>query len=205
MAPSVSVDDAGPMRRLGNGKGANMGLFDFFKSIVGRNDSGSSVEVSGPATTFVERRRRPRANARDDTRVLIIDDSPTIAIALRKMLGSVGFVPLHAPDAEKGLEITQKELPDLIFLDIILPGMNDFAALRALRRDGRTRQIPVIMMSGNEKATEQFFGTRIGADDFMKKPFSRLEVFSRIEQLLDEDLVPRRRIVKSAESGSLTV
>lgn len=83
--------------------------------------------------------------------------------------------------------------------------MNGFAALRALRRDGCTWQIPVIMMSGNEKATEQFFGTRIGADDFMKKPFSRLEVFSRIEQLLDEDLVPRRRIVKSAESGSLTV
>lgn len=182
-----------------------MGLFDFFKSIVGRNDSGASVEVSGPATTFVERRRRPRANARDGTRALIIDDSPTIAIALGKMLGSVGFVPLHAPDAEKGLEIAQKELPDLIFLDIILPGMNGFAALRALRRDGRTRQIPVIMMSGNEKATEHFFGTRIGADDFMKKPFSRMEVFSRIEQLLDEDLVPRRRIVKSAESGSLTV
>ncbi len=172
-----------------------MGLFTFFRSIVDRNDSGT--EAAGRATTFVERRRRARVNARDGTRVLIIDDSPTIAIALRKMLGSVGFIPLHAPDAEKGIEMAHRELPDLIFLDIVLPGMNGFAALRALRRDARTRPIPVIMMSGNEKATEQFFGTRIGADDFMKKPFSRLEVFSRIERLLDEDLVPRRQVALS--------
>jgi twitching motility two-component system response regulator PilH len=171
-----------------------MGLFDFFKSIVGRHNAGAAVEVAGQATAFVERRRHTHINARDGTRVLIIDDSPTIAIALRKMLGSVGFVAMHAPDAEKGLELARKELPDLIFLDIILPGMNGFAALRALRRDAQLRQIPVIMMSGNEKATEQFFGARIGADDFMKKPFSRSELFSRIERLLDEDLVPRRRV-----------
>lgn len=181
-----------------------MGLFDFFRTITGRNNSGPAVEVSGQATTFVERRRHPRVNARDGTRVLIIDDSPTIAIALRKMLGSVGFIPLHAPDAERGVEMAQKDLPDLIFLDIVLPGMNGFAALRALRRDVQTREIPVIMMSGNEKAAEQFFGTRIGADDFMKKPFSRLEVFSRIEQLLDTDLVPRRRVVRSTGTKDAT-
>jgi twitching motility two-component system response regulator PilH len=50
------------------------------------------------------------------------------------------------------------------------------------------------MISGNEQATEQFFGTRIGADDFMKKPFSRFEVFARLERLLDENMVPRRVI-----------
>ncbi|MPN41333.1 Phosphate regulon transcriptional regulatory protein PhoB [bioreactor metagenome] len=70
--------------------------------------------------------------------------------------------------------------------------MNGFAALRAIRRDPMTRDIPVIMMSGNEQAMEQFFGTRIGADDFMKKPFSRYEIFFRIERLLDENLIPRR-------------
>lgn len=177
-----------------------MGLFDFFRSITGRNNSGAAAEAAGQDSTFIERRRRPHVNARDGTRVLIIDDSPTIAIALRKMLGSAGCIPLHAPDAEKGVEMAQKELPDLIFLDIVLPGMNGFAALRALRRDARTRQIPVIMMSGNEKAAELFYGSRIGADDFMKKPFSRLEVFYRIEKLLDEDLVPRRRAVRSTDT-----
>lgn len=56
------------------------------------------------------------------------------------------------------------------------------------------------MMSGNEQAMEQFFGTRIGADDFMKKPFSRYEVFFRIEHLLDDDFIPRRATPRTAES-----
>ena len=67
------------------------------------------------------------------------------------------------------------------------------AALRIMRRDPATRDIPVIMISGNEHATEQFYAQRIGADDFMKKPFSRSEVFARIEKLLDADRVPKRR------------
>ena len=67
--------------------------------------------------------------------------------------------------------VPEEHRPELIFLDIVLPGMNGFAALRAIRRDPMLRDIPVIMMSGNEQAMEKFFGTRIGADDFMKKPF----------------------------------
>jgi len=85
-----------------------------------------------------------------------------------------------------------------------LPGMNGFAALRLLRRDPITRDVPIIMISGNEQATEQFFGTRIGADDFMKKPFSRFEVFARIERLLDSNCVPHRLISASPPGGSKT-
>jgi twitching motility two-component system response regulator PilH len=58
------------------------------------------------------------------------------------------------------------------------------------------------MISGNEQATELFFGSRIGADDFMKKPFSRFEVFARIERLLDADMIPRRITVNQEESES---
>ncbi len=193
LASSGQTGEAGSLRY----REAEVGLFDFIKAITG---SKSGTGRAAQAGTFVERRLRPRRNARGGTRVLIIDDSPTIAVTLHRMLGSVGFVPLHAPDAERGLELARQELPELIFLDIILPGMNGFAALRALRRDPRTRHIPVIMMSGNEKAMEQFYGARIGADDFMMKPFSRQEVFSRIENLLDEDLLPRRRPPAGAEA-----
>lgn len=139
-----------------------------------------------------ERRSRGRVNAREGTRVLIIEDSKTIVAALRKFLRSAGCETSEALDAESGLAQLQLAPPELIFLDIMLPGMNGFAALRAIRRDPATRNIPVIMMSGNEQAMEQFHGTRIGADDFMKKPFARYEVFSRIERLLDADFVPRR-------------
>ena len=124
--------------------------------------------------------------------MLIIDDSATIVALLRRMLRQNELATLEAGDAESGLEIARAEKPDLIFLDIVLPGMNGFAALRALRKDPATHEIPVIMISGNEQAVEQFYAHRIGADDFMKKPFSRSEVFARIERLLDPDRIPRR-------------
>jgi CheY-like chemotaxis protein len=139
-----------------------------------------------------ERRRRARANARPGTRMLVIDDSATVVAVLRKMLEQNKIVTLEAGTAEQGLEIAFSDVPDLIFLDIVLPGMSGFNALRALRRDERTKKVPIIMMSGNEQATEEFYVQRIGADDFMKKPFARAEVFARIERMLDADSVPRR-------------
>jgi len=139
-----------------------------------------------------DRRQKLRRNARSGTRVLLIDDSPTIVALLRKMLRQNGYETLEAFDAEFGIEIAREQQPDIIFLDIVLPGMNGFAALRTLRRDPLTKSIPIIMISGNTQATEQFYVQRIGADDFMKKPFARAEVFSRIETLLDPACVPRR-------------
>ncbi len=139
-----------------------------------------------------ERREKPRINPREGTRVLIIDDSPTIVALLKKILQQSGLSTLEAGDAETGVAMALAQRPNLIFLDIVLPGMNGFAALRQLRKEPATRETPVIMISGNEQATEQFYAQRIGADDFMKKPFSRSEVFARIERLLDPDMVPKR-------------
>ena len=98
----------------------------------------------------------------------------------------------RAYTAEDALEFARTLVPDLIFLDIVLPGMDGFACLRTLRREPATKPVPVIMISGNQQATEQFYVQRIGADDFMKKPFSRAEVFAGIERLLDDEGVPRR-------------
>ena len=140
-----------------------------------------------------ERRGRQRLNAREGLRVLVIDDSATVCAALKKILKSAKLTVDQAMDAESGLIQVKTQKPDLIFLDIVLPRMNGFSALRNLRRDPDTKNIPVIMISGNEMATEQFFGSAIGADDFMKKPFSRYEVFARIERLLDDKLVPHRK------------
>ena len=147
-----------------------------------------------------DRREKDRRNARPGTRILVIDDSPTIVALLKRMLQQNHYDVLVAYDGESGLEIARREVPDLIFLDIVLPGMNGFAALRALRKDPATHEIPVIMISGNEQAVEQFYAHRIGADDFMKKPFSRAEVFARIERLLDADRIPRRIPAAAAET-----
>jgi len=185
-----------------------MSLLDRFKRLFGggtgapattaaasrSTEEATDAEASNPAVirTGKERRRKERPPINPNTRILIIDDSATIVATLRKMLRQNGFATFEAGDAEAGLEIAQRERPDLVFLDIVLPGMNGFSALRQLRRDPRTNAIPVIMISGNAQATEEFYVQRIGADDFMKKPFSRAEIFARIERLLDDDGTPQR-------------
>ncbi len=146
--------------------------FELFKRLFGGGDA-------------AERRRATRLNARAGTRVLVIDDSATIVAVLGKMLRQNGFEVLKAGDGESGVALAKAENPDLIFLDIVLPGINGFAALRLLRRDPVTQRTPVIMISGNMQATEQFYAQRIGADDFMKKPFGRGEVFGRIQRLIE--------------------
>ncbi len=139
-----------------------------------------------------ERRQTGRVDAPEGTRVLIIDDSRTVVAALSHMLRQSGYDPIGAGDAERGLELAISAKPHLIFLDIVLPGLNGFAALRRLRKDERTQNIPVIMISGNPQAAERFYLERIGADDFMKKPFGRAEVFTRIEKLVKQGDLPAR-------------
>lgn len=178
-----------------------MGIFDRIRGLLGSKEEEAAEPLPIVAQTPVvpvERRIRKRINARRGTSALIIDDSKTIVVALRRMLLPSGLLVSEAFDGETGVAMARAARPNLIFLDIVMPGMNGFAALRALRRDPETQDIPVIMMSGNEHATEQFFGSRIPADDFMKKPFSRLEVFARIESLLDGQQVPQRRVSASA-------
>lgn len=174
----------------------------YFNKIYGLFNKNTAEQNESEFESQLERRNKMRIDARKGTCALIIDDSPTIVFALRKILQSTGYKTFEALNAEQGIELARLERPDIIFLDIVLPGMNGFTALRLLRRDPQTQPIPIIMMSSNEQATEQFFGSRIGADDFMKKPFSRLEVFARIERLLGDDLLPHRSGMSGAPPGA---
>ncbi|MEP6899550.1 MAG: response regulator [Rhodanobacter sp.] len=151
-------------------------------------------------TTQAERRALPRSGIPKHVLVLVVDDSPTIRAVLGKMLTQDSHVVLKASDGESAIEIARSASPDLIFLDIVMPGMNGFAVLRALRRDPLTREIPIVMISGNLQATEQFYVQRFGADDFMKKPFGRSEVFARIQHLTNIGrLVVREREPQPAD------
>ena len=170
-----------------------MAKLDFFKRILQRPQDVAPVPV--PATEPTpppERRAGARVNAREGLRVLIIDDSTTILAVLGKMLRQNGYDVAGAGDAETGIPLARTFRPDLIYLDIVLPGMNGFDALRALRREDATRDTPIIMISGNVQATEQFYVKRIGADDFMKKPFGRGEVFGRIQEMVESGRLPPR-------------
>jgi len=145
---------------------------------------GEPTTTGGPAQP-VERRRRARRRVPEGTSILIVDDSKTMVAALGRMLRENGFVILEAFDGEAALELLRKNKPSLIFLDIVLPGISGFDVLRRVRRSQYVGSVPVIVMSGNEAATEEYYVKRIGADDFMRKPCSRAEVFSRVERLLN--------------------
>jgi len=108
------------------------------------------------------------------------------------MLVQDHYEVLKATDGHSAIIMAIRERPALIFLDVVMPGLNGFDVLRALRHDPRTQHIPIVMISGNAQATEQFYLQRFGADDFMKKPFGRDEVCHRIGQLvLSGRLAPR--------------
>jgi twitching motility two-component system response regulator PilH len=167
-------------------------LFAEAKAPVAQEIVAPVVETAAEAEARADRRKKKRINAVAGTKVLIVDDSPTIVALLSRMLKQNQYTVLEAGDGESALEIARAQRPGLIFLDIVLPGMSGFTALRTLRHDPVTKDIPIVMISGNAQATEQFYVQRIGADNFMKKPFSRAEVFTYIERLLDENFVPRR-------------
>ncbi|TPG05357.1 response regulator [Rhodanobacter glycinis] len=135
----------------------------------------------------------PHVQATLGARMLVVDDSPTICAVLGKMLGHEGYAVSRANDGDNAIQLARDEQPALIFLDIVLPGMNGFAVLRALRHDPLTRHIPIMMISGNQQATEQFYVQRFGADDFMKKPFGRDEVCKRIGQLVQSGRLAARK------------
>ena len=175
-----------------------MGLFSFL-----RRDAAASSDQR-PARD--DRRRKPRKDPHAGTRILIIDDSATIVKALAAMLQRDNqYVVRDARDAETGLKMALSEMPDLIFLDLVLPGMSGFEALRKLRKIELTREIPIIIMSGNEQAIEEFYVQRIGADDFMKKPFSRAEVYARIERLIDAEGALRRAPTRVVSKAAIAV
>jgi len=127
-------------------------------------------------------------------RVLVVDDSPTIRAVLGRMLEVDGYEVVRAADGEGALEMARAEPPAMIFLDIVLPGMNGFAVLRSLRHDAATQHIPIVMISGNQQATEQFYVQRFGADDFISKPFGHAEVARSIDRLVQQDRLPVRDV-----------
>jgi CheY-like chemotaxis protein len=142
--------------------------------------------------------RPPEAmrKATQGARVLVVDDSATIRAVLGRMLEVDGYQVTRAADGESALELARNEPPALIFLDIVLPGINGFAVLRSLRHDPATRHIPIVMISGNQQATEQFYVQRFGADDFISKPFGQAEVARSIDRLVQLGRLPRREAAK---------
>ena len=116
--------------------------------------------------------------------ICIIDDSPTDVHALSTMLAKGGHRVSSAPSAEQGIALVKREKPDLVIMDVIMPGMNGFQATRTLSRDTDTSSIPILIVTTKSMETDRVWGLRQGAKDFLTKPVSAQELLTRIQNLL---------------------
>jgi len=133
-----------------------------------------------------ERRGDERIKLPDDATILIVDDSRTAIAVLKKTLAPTGYSIISAADGEEGIEMAKQHQPDLILMDVIMPGLNGFQATRILRKEPQTQKIPIIIISGNEQATEKFWGLRVGANGFLPKPVARGELFHLLREHLSK-------------------
>ena len=117
-------------------------------------------------------------------KVLVVDDEPHIVELLRMNLRQNGFDSSAAGDGAAAMERALAERPDLILLDLMLPGMSGLETCRLLRQDPRTARIPIIMLTAKSEESDKVIGLGIGADDYVTKPFGLRELMARIEVAL---------------------
>jgi len=114
-------------------------------------------------------------------KVLIVEDDHNIADLLRLYLEKEGYEVAIAPDGVKGVERFRSEQPDLVLLDVMLPGMDGWAVCRSIRTESKT---PIIMLTAKSETEDKVYGLKQGADDYITKPFEMKEVLARIEAVL---------------------
>jgi two-component system cell cycle response regulator len=117
-------------------------------------------------------------------RVLIVDDVPANLKLLDAKLSAEYFEVLQAASGPEALEVAQKELPDIVLLDVMMPGMDGFEVCRRLRADAHTKHIPVIMVTALDQQSDRVQGLEAGADDFLTKPVNDVALFARVKSLV---------------------
>lgn len=120
--------------------------------------------------------------------ILIVDDETTVRDVVRRYLEHDGYQVVESSDGEKALALLRGSLPDLIVLDVMLPGIDGFALTRALRRQevagGKTVAIPIILLTARTSELDRLEGFDVGADDYVVKPFSPRELAARVKAVL---------------------
>ena len=109
-------------------------------------------------------------------RILIVDDSPSQLMGIRRIVEKLGHEALTAEDGAAGVEAAKREIPDLILMDVVMPNLNGFQATRSITREPTTRHIPVILVTTKDQDTDRVWGMRQGARAYLTKPFSESEL-----------------------------
>jgi twitching motility two-component system response regulator PilH len=116
-------------------------------------------------------------------KILVVDDSPTERHVLNEMLTKAGFDVLVCDNGEEAIAKAKQMRPDLILMDVVMPGLNGFQATRAISRDAETRNIPIVMCTSKSQETDKIWGMRQGARDYVVKPVNKDELLAKIAAL----------------------
>ena len=116
------------------------------------------------------------------TRVLVVEDNANLAFGLTRSLESEGYEVESAEDGVRGFEMARTTNPDLVVLDLMLPGMDGYTILKKLRAEGK--DVPVLILTARGEEADKVFGFRLGADDYVTKPFSLSELLARVQAIL---------------------
>ena len=117
-------------------------------------------------------------------KVLVADDEPDVIDLVAANLCSAGFKVLKAEDGPEALSIAREQSPDLLILDLMLPGMTGLEVCRTLKADPLTAEMPIIMLTAKAEEVDRIVGLELGADDYVTKPFSPRELVLRVQRIL---------------------
>lgn len=117
-------------------------------------------------------------------RVLIVDDSPTETYKFREILEKNGFEIITADNGADGVAVARQELPDVVLMDVVMPGLNGFQATRQISKNAETKHIPVIIVTTKDQETDKVWGRRQGATDYLTKPVDEKLLMETINRVL---------------------
>ncbi|MCZ7383346.1 MAG: response regulator [Candidatus Methanoperedens sp.] len=163
----------------------NKSIDDKIVELIKNNENISSSEISrilNISEKEVERRIRSFSDVRQ--KIMIVDDEMATLLPLKRSLESEDYLVIEAYDGYEAIKKAKTEMPELIILDIMLPGMDGIETCSQLKKDVLTEKIPIIMLTAKDEVRHKVKGLEIGADDYVTKPFNLNELKARIKSVL---------------------
>jgi DNA-binding response OmpR family regulator len=134
----------------------------------------------------------------DEPKVLVVEDEPALIDTLEYSLRKQGYSVSLATDGREALDVARSEMPDLILLDVMLPGIDGFEVCRILRQE---TSVPILMLTAKADEVDKIVGLEVGADDYITKPFSMREVLARVKAMLRRVRMVREEVASEQASG----
>ncbi|AGG88635.1 MULTISPECIES: twitching motility response regulator PilH [Rhodanobacter] len=117
-------------------------------------------------------------------RILIVDDSPSQLLGIKRIVEKLGHETLSAEDGAAGVEVAKAEKPDLILMDVVMPNLNGFQATRTISKNADTAHIPIILVTTKDQETDKVWGMRQGAKAYVTKPIKEEELLKALQEFL---------------------